>query len=85
MTYNPQSKRLYIHVLEWLFRSLHLPGYKGKFKYAQLLNDASEIRYRTVTQAVGNTGETSCENDVILSLPVERPNTELPVIELFLE
>jgi alpha-L-fucosidase len=85
LTYNPQTKRLYIHVLEWPFRSLHLPGYKGKFKYAQLLNDASEIKFRTVTQASGNTGETSGENDVILALPVERPNAEVPVIELFLE
>ena len=85
LTYNPQTKRLYIHVLEWPFRSLHLPGFKGKFKYAQLLNDASEIKFRTVTQASGNTGETSGENDVILTLPVERPNVEVPVIELFLE
>ena len=85
LTYNPQTKRLYIHVLEWPFRSLNLPGYKGKFKYAQLLNDASEIRYRTATVATGNTSETSGENDVILTLPVERPNVEVPVIELFLE
>ena len=85
LTYNPQTKRLYIHVLEWPFRSLNLPGYKGKFKYAQLLNDASEIRYRTATVATGNTSETTGENDVILTLPVERPNVEVPVIELFLE
>jgi alpha-L-fucosidase len=85
LTYNPQTKRLYIHVLEWPFRSLNLPGYKGKFKYAQLLNDASEIRFRTNTVSTGNTSETSGENDVILTLPVERPNVEVPVIELFLE
>jgi alpha-L-fucosidase len=85
LTYNPQTKRMYIHVLEWPFTSLHLIGYKGKFKYAQLLNDASEIRFRTVTQTSGNTGEASGENDVMLMLPVERPNVEVPVIELFLE
>ena len=85
LTYNPATKRLYIHVLEWPFRTLHLPDYKGKFKYAQLLNDASEIRFRTNTQAGGNTTELSGENDVMLTLPVERPNVEVPVIELFLE
>jgi len=85
ITYNPSKKRLYIHVLEWPFKSLHLPGYKGKFKYAQLLNDASEIKFRTQTQEGSHTTETSRENDVILSLPVERPNVEVPVIELFLE
>ena len=85
LTYNPATKRLYIHVLEWPFSSLHLPAFKNKIKYAQLLNDASEIKFRTVTQASGNTGETSGENDVILTLPVERPHVEVPVIELFLE
>ena len=85
MTYNPTTKRIYIHVLEWPFRSLHLPGFKDKFKYAQLLNDGSEIRFRTATQPGSHTTETSGANDVILSLPVERPNVEVPVIELFLE
>ena len=84
LTYNPNTKRLYIHVLEWPFRTLHLPGYRGKVKYAQLLNDASEIRFRTNTQAGSNTTELSGENDLMLTLPVERPNVEVPVIELFL-
>jgi len=84
LTYNPTTKRLYIHVLEWPFRTLHLPGYKDKVKYAQLLNDASEIRFRTNTQAGSNTTELSGENDLMLTLPVERPNVEVPVIELFL-
>lgn len=85
LTYNPKAKRVYIHVLEWPFKSLHLPGYKGKFKYAQLLYDGSEIKFRTQTQTGSHTTETSRENDVILTLPVERPDVEVPVIELFLE
>jgi alpha-L-fucosidase len=85
LTYHPTAKRLYIHVLEWPFKSLHLPGYAGKFKYAQLLNDASEIRFRTQTQSGSHTVETSQTGDVILELPVQRPNVEVPVIELFLE
>lgn len=85
ITYNPKTHRLYIHVLEWPFKSLHLPGYKDKIEYAQLLNDASEIRFRTQTKSGGNTTETSKENDVILTLPVERPKVEIPVIELILK
>lgn len=85
LTYNPEAKRLYIHVLEWPFKSLHLPGYKGKFKYAQLLNDASELKFRTQTSGGGHMSETSGENDIILALPVERPDVEVPVIELILE
>ncbi|MDR2675083.1 MAG: alpha-L-fucosidase [Opitutaceae bacterium] len=87
LTYNPETKRLYIHVLEWPFKSLHLPGYAGRFSYAQLLNDASEIKFRTQTHAQpgAHTTETSGARDVILALPVEPPPVALPVIELFLE
>lgn len=85
MTYNPETHRLYIHVLEWPFKSLHLPGMKDKIEYAQLLNDASEIKFHSRTQTGSHTVETSRENDVILTLPVERPNTDVPVIELFLK
>lgn len=85
LTYNPQKKRLYIHVLQWPFKSLYLEDYKGKFKYAQLLNDDSEIKFQTVTKAGGHTTETTGENDVILNLPVQKPNVEIPVIELILE
>lgn len=84
MTYNPKTNRLYIHVLEWPFKSLHLPGFKDKIEYAQLLNDASEIRFRTQTQSGGNTTEISNANDVILSLPVEQPRVAVPVIEIIL-
>ncbi|MDR0713272.1 MAG: alpha-L-fucosidase [Bacteroidales bacterium] len=80
LTYHPVAKRLYIHVLEWPFKSLLLPGYAGKFKYAQLLNDASEIRFRTQSGT-----ETSQGGNVTLDLPVQRPDVEVPVIELFLE
>lgn len=85
LTYNPKTNRLYIHVIEWPFKSLHLKGYKGKIKYAQLLNDASEIKFHTNATKGSHTHESSGENDIILNLPVERPNVEVPVIELILE
>jgi alpha-L-fucosidase len=71
LTYNPETKRLYLHLLEWSVPSL--TGYGDKIKYAQFLNDASEIRY-SIT-----------DNNVTLSLPEQRPNVEIPVIELILE
>ncbi|MCL1822012.1 MAG: alpha-L-fucosidase [Prolixibacteraceae bacterium] len=85
LTYNPNTNRLYVHVMEWPFKSLNLPNYKGKIKYVQLLNDASEIRFRTQTTKGGNTSESTGENDVILTLPVQKPNVEVPVIEIILE
>ncbi|MDR0559343.1 MAG: alpha-L-fucosidase [Prevotellaceae bacterium] len=75
LTYNPETKRLYIHVIEWPFSSLLLKGYADKIKYAQLLNDGSEIRYRT----------TDTPEDLQISVPVKKPDTEVPVIELFLK
>jgi alpha-L-fucosidase len=73
LTWNPATGRMYVHVLEWPIRSLHLPGFAGKFKYAQLLNDASEVHFRTQ------------DGNATLVLPVLRPDVEVPVIELFME
>lgn len=84
LTYNAQSKRLYIHVLQWPFKTLHLEGYQGKVKYAQLLNDGSEVRF-SISRGGGHTSETSNEGDINLSLPVQKPNVVIPVIELILE
>jgi alpha-L-fucosidase len=43
--FTQNSKRLYLHVYDWPFRHLHVDGLAGKVEYAQLLNDASEIRW----------------------------------------
>jgi alpha-L-fucosidase len=72
LTWNPATKTLYLHLFNWpTFKSLTLKGYSGKIKYAQLLSDASEIGFR----AEGD--------DVVLSLPLMQPQSEIPVIELF--
>ncbi len=83
LTYNPETKRLYIHLLDYPLQNFMLPGYRGKVKYAQFLHDASEIRITEphgywIEQEVG-------EDDINLSLPVIKPNVEIPVIEVFLE
>ena len=82
LTYNPELNRLYIHLLDYPLQNFNLPGYKGKIKYAQFLHDASEIKISKphgywMKQKTG-------ENDVNLSLPVVKPDVEIPVIELFL-
>lgn len=73
LTYNPQTKRLYIHLYNYpADGKLTLPAYGGKVKYAQFLNDYSEVKY-TAT----NDGK-----DLELSLPKNKPRYEIPVIEL---
>ncbi len=82
LTYNPETNRLYIHLLDYPMKNLLLKGFKDKVKYAQFLHDASEIKISKphgywVKQEVGN-------NDINLSLPVNKPDVEIPVIELYL-
>ncbi|MEU7891224.1 alpha-L-fucosidase [Nonomuraea sp. NPDC049152] len=79
--------RLYLHLFSWPLRHVHLPGLAGKVRYAQLLNDASEIRQVTTDprQTAHNTrmgGQPP--GTLTLQLPVRPPATPVPVIELFL-
>ncbi len=74
LTYNPTTKRLYVHLLDYPLQRFELPGMKGKVKYAQLLNDGSEIKMRGTDKG-----------DLALELPVRKPDVEIPVIELVLQ
>jgi alpha-L-fucosidase len=84
LTYNPKTNSLYIHLLDYPMQHFTLPDYKGKVKYAQFLHDESEIKmtekygYMPMQEGVAGT------NDLILDLPVMKPNFEIPVIELIL-
>ena len=83
LTYDPTTKRLYVHLFAWPIRELHLEGFAGKVKYAQLLNDGSEIPFaeRPAHQARLERMETDL---LTLRLPVRKPNVTVPVIEIFL-
>jgi len=76
LTYNPVSKRLYIHLLAYPLGSLTLSNMTDKVKYIQFLHDASEIKFRPSEDS---------KNDLILSLPVLKPPTEIPVLEVYLK
>ena len=85
LTYNPETKRLYVHVFSWPSTGeLYLDGLSGRVKYAQLLNDGSEIEFgaRAIWQAQW---ETVPEHKISFKLPVRKPDAVVPVIELFLE
>ncbi len=87
LTYNPEAKRLYVHVLQWPIDVLRLDGYAGKVAYAQLLNDASEVRYSEEgadPAAAAKKGEKAA-NVLTLRLPIAKPDVEIPVIELYLK
>jgi alpha-L-fucosidase len=77
LTYNPVTKRLYVHLLAYPMGSLTLSNMADKVKYVQFLHDASEIRF--------NTGSNETKNDINLQLPVLKPPVEIPVLEVFLK
>jgi alpha-L-fucosidase len=83
-TFNPQTRRLYVHVFAWPFVELHLDGLAGKVEYAQLLNDASEVLIQSRPEWQGNVEGTETDT-LTLRLPVQKPNVTIPVIELFLK
>jgi len=78
--FTQNGKRLYLHVFAWPFRHIHLEGLADKVEYAQLLHDASEIRFAKPNWDV-DTGA----NILTLELPVRKPDVVVPVIELFLK
>jgi alpha-L-fucosidase len=73
LTYNPLTKKLYIHLFTYPENGqLILPNYHGKIKYAQFLQDDSEIPFKTADNGT----------DLILTLPQNKPPYEVPVIEV---
>jgi alpha-L-fucosidase len=79
LTWNPQTRRLYVHVLAWPFKDLYLDGLAGKVQYAQLLNDASELKMTEPADDYAKQHQT-----LTLSLPTIKPDVAVPVIELFM-
>jgi len=77
LTYNPVTKRLYVHLLPYPMGSLTLPNMAEKVKYVQFLHDASEIKFRA--------GRDESKNDITLQLPVQKPQVEIPVLEIYLK
>jgi alpha-L-fucosidase len=87
LTYNPETHRAYLHIFAWPFVNIHMPGWAGRIRYAQLLNDASEIRFEDLKSETGTLSWNTHgqPGSTILQLPVVKPNAAVPVIELFLK
>lgn len=84
-TFNPKTRRLYLHLFAWPFRHVHLPGLRVRVTYAQLLNDASEIRFEQTGSDPHSHLKGAVPSDALtLQLPVVAPGVEVPVVELFL-
>ena len=84
-TWNAETRRLYVHCFAWPFKYLVLPGLAGKVRYAQLLDDASDIFHQELGDWTAGHFKHQVDDDaLILRIPDIRPDVEIPVIELFL-
>jgi alpha-L-fucosidase len=81
-----RGNRLYLHLFSWPMRHVHLEGFAGRVAYAQLLHDASEIRFfeSDPDKRAQNTEMPGAAGTVVLELPIQRPDVLVPVIEVFL-
>ncbi|MBE6609889.1 MAG: alpha-L-fucosidase [Ruminococcaceae bacterium] len=85
LTQTQDGKRLYIHLFDYPYKFLELPGYAGKVDYAQFLHDASELKIREKNPGHFGDGQSASDDLLVISLPEVKPNVIVPVIELFLK
>ncbi len=86
-TFNPEHKRLYLHIFSWPFKHIHLEHMAGRVAYAQFLHDASEV---TMSSSIpeaswGSLTESREKSLLTLEIPIVKPDVAVPVIELFLK
>lgn len=73
LTQSNDGKRLYLHLIDYPFGNLSMPSLSGKIKYAQFLQDASEIIF------------SDKDENCVFNLPTVLNVQEIPVIEVFLK
>ena len=85
LTYNPDTRRLYVHVFAWPFRR-PAPGRLGG---PGRVRAAAERRLggpdATASIRAGERGRAEPAGTLTLRLPVQRPDVTVPVVELFLK
>ena len=86
-TYNPETNRLYLHLMNWPFKSINLKNLAGKVAYAQFLHDGSEVLIQECDPKALHDHLTISVPDggITLMLPVVKPDITVPVIELILK
>lgn len=91
LTQSEDGKRLYVHLFSYPFKTLSMDNLGDKIEYAQFLHDASEIQFKldtapsTVPAGSYRDAAPTTQNRVNFTLPVVKPNQQVPVIEIFLK
>ncbi|MCR5262922.1 MAG: alpha-L-fucosidase [Clostridiales bacterium] len=85
MTQSVDGSRLYLHLFEYPFANLELPGFAGKVDYAQFLHDGSELLFDEKKVNHFSEGASQADDLLVIKLPIIKPRTIVPVIELMLK
>lgn len=73
LTYNPKTNRLYMHLLSYPMGKMVVP-FGDKIEYAQFLHDGSEIKFSKDGSGIWS-----------ITLPILKPDSEIPVVEIYLK
>ena len=84
-TQSEDGKRLYLHLFAYPFAHIQLRGLAGKVAYVQFLHDGSELRFTEGTMDHFGEGLPGHEDMLVLYLPPVKPDTPVPVAEIFLK
>ena len=86
-TYNPETRRLYLHLMNWPFKYINAKNLAGKVAYAQFLHDGSEVKIRENDPNAphGHMTVSAPDGGISLMLPVVKPEITVPVIEIILK
>jgi len=85
LTQSVDGKRLYIHLVEYPYEFLEFRGLADKIDYAQFLHDGSEVLYTIGSIDHFSEARTQSADLVAFKIPIVKPNTIVPVIEVFLK
>ena len=85
LTQSEDGKRLYVHLFAYPFAHLLLPGLAGKVDYAQFLHDGSELLFDEGKMNHFGDALPEASDLLVIHLPAVKPNTPVPVNELFLK
>ena len=83
LTWNPETKRLYIHLLDYPMERLPI-AFENRIAYLQFLHDGSELQVKQLPewQKYGNP---DVKANGFIELPILKPAVEIPVIEVFVK
>lgn len=88
LTYNPVTKRLYLHILAWPYKHITMEGkaYVEQVEYTQFLHDGSEIAMKGLEAwQEGQNHRLGGEFSLSITLPQMKPKVAIPVVEIFLK